>query len=150
MKKKLIVLTITLAILVGFWFMQKNIFSGEDQQKEIQINGQKILVEISQTPITREKGLSGREKICANCGMLFIFETPQKYTFWMKEMRFDLDMIWISGNKVIKIVKNIPFAKGVGEVVDPKIAVDKVLEINAGKSDEWGIKEGDEIIFDSK
>jgi len=150
MKKKLIILAFVLIILVIFWLIQKDIFFGKNQENEIQINGQKILVEVSQTPNARQKGLSGRENICENCGMLFIFETPQKYTFWMKEMRFNLDMIWIYDNQVLKIVKNIPFAKGVGEVIDPQIVVDKVLEINAGKSDEWGIKEGDEVIFDLK
>ena len=150
MKKLIIVLILILMMAGGFWAWQKKISSQNGQDSPIEINGQKIVVEIADTDAKRRQGLSGRENLCVNCGMLFVFPRASNYSFWMKEMKFNLDILWISGNQVVKIVKNIPFEKGEGEMVDPQIQADKVLEIKAGKSEEWGIKEGDLITFDIK
>ena len=147
MKKGLIFLIFLLIAVAGFFIFGKNNFSSENSESHIQINGKKIKVGVSKTETEREAGLSRRENLCGECGMLFIFEQAKNYPFWMKEMRFNLDMLWISGNRVVKIVKNIPHEKGTGEVVNPQVLADKVLEINAGKSDEWGIREGDEIVL---
>ena len=149
--KKAIILFIFLAVVIaGLLIFRKNIFPPKVQENYIQINGQKILVEIASTEAQREQGLSGRENLCSVCGMLFLFSQAGNYPFWMKEMKFNLDMLWISGNRVVKIVKNISFEKGKGEVVDPQTSADKVLEINAGQSGKWGIGEGDEQNFDNK
>ncbi len=99
--------------------------------------------------VERERGLSGVEKLEINDGMLFIFKSEGKHSFWMKDMGFPLDIIWLdSGMRVAYIARNM--APCAGEIC-PAIAPDKdaryVLEINAGLADEYGIAEGDYAEF---
>jgi len=116
-------------------------------EKEIRLNGNNFLAEVVDTPEKRALGLSGRPELCLECAMLFIFEKPNEVSFWMKDMRFDLDIAWISGDEVIGIAKNISHARGSVEVVRAPGFVDKVLEINAGVSDRLNLKAGDKVNF---
>src|SRR3989338_4766663 len=68
--------------------------------KKIVMNGQSVIVELAQTPEARKQGLSGRQNLCETCGMLFIFPENNRYTFWMKEMNFPLDIIWLKDGVV--------------------------------------------------
>src|SRR5258708_629882 len=68
----------------------------------LQIGSQTLLVEIVKTPEQMQQGLSGRPSMMNNRGMLFDFGSKQTApTFWMKNMNFNLDFIWISKNKII-------------------------------------------------
>lgn len=102
-----------------------------------------------------ETGLSGRQTLGKNEGMLFDFKTPKNdLFFWMKDMLFDIDIIWIADKKIIGITPNIPSPekdKGL-EIKDlrlpaysPPSDVDQVLEVNAGWSEKNKIKIGDEV-----
>src|SRR3989344_573955 len=73
--------------------------------KAIQIMGQNIRVNLATTDAAREQGLSGRENLKEEEGMLFVFDYPDKYSFWMKDMNFPIDMIWIIENKKIIYIK---------------------------------------------
>lgn len=147
MSKKIIILIIIILSVSVFLFFRMDDLFFQDQKSFIQISGQKIEVTIRDDDIERQQGLSGKDSLCNDCGMLFIFEKARNYPFWMKEMKFDLDMLWIRGDKIVKIKENIPYQRGEGEVVNPEIIADKVLEINAGQSAKWEIKEGDKVIF---
>jgi uncharacterized membrane protein (UPF0127 family) len=120
------------------------------------INNVKLDLDISDNPFSITKGLSGRKSMSENSGMLFIFPRPAFQVFWMKDMNFPLDMIWISGNKVLRIDENIPTPKDTGGVpkkIPSQVLVDKVLEVNAGFSRKNNIHPGDEIVlfnYDSK
>lgn len=124
----------------------------EKYKKQIYINDNKLFIEVSDTDTKREQGLSNIPSLEKNQGMLFDF-TNTKYTkpgFWMKQMLFDLDIIWIKNNFVIAITKNIPHP-AFGTTDDqlkfyyPPTDIDMVLEINSGWSDEHKIKVGDDI-----
>lgn len=115
--------------------------------KKISINGHFFTTEIASTEKSRSAGLSGRSELCAKCAMLFVFERSDRYSFWMKDMLFDLDIIWINGTEIVGIEKNISHMGGSFEIVQPSVPINKVLEINAGKSDEVGIKVGDKVKF---
>lgn len=139
--KKVFIINILLVFLILFL-----VFLSEKKQKtEIEISDRKLQVEISRTEKERDRGLSGRESICENCGMLFVFPEEGRRGFWMKEMKFDLDIIWISQGKITYIAKNV--SCDLKETIIPETDADKVLELNAGMADELGIKEGDEIRF---
>jgi len=75
--------------------------------------------------------------------MIFEFQEKNKYSFWMKGMLFDLDILWISDGKIVAIFKNIP--SDFSQNITPDILVDKVLEIKAGACDREGIELGDEV-----
>ncbi len=114
------------------------------------INGQTIHLELAVTGPEKEKGLGYRDRLAEGAGMLFVFQTKDRYGFWMKGMRFPLDFIWIDGNKVADLSRNIPQPEsGVAQPVSiaPDQPVDKVLEVNAGVIDRLGVKIGDLVQF---
>jgi uncharacterized protein len=155
MKKNisLIFLVIIVSLAGTFWLFRRektaipNLSTAGNNIKEIKINGYVFSVEIADTSVKRESGLSGRSKLCPQCAMLFLFEKPGNFSFWMKDMRFDLDMVWISGDEIVDISKNVSHARGGAEVVRPPVPVSKVLEINAGTSEKLDLKVGDKIEF---
>jgi len=118
------------------------------ENKTLEVNGESIFVEIADTPEKQAKGLSGRQSMPDDQGMLFIFSAPDRYSFWMKDMLFGLDFIWISGNRVAEVDENIkPDDYEPPKVLIPKNKIDKVLEVNAGTAERLGIKEGVEVKF---
>ena len=129
-----------LALFLGIFFY---VWLSQQKIKTLVLGSKIIDIEIVEKQDEQEKGLSKRKNLCQDCGMLFIFEKNQQHLFWMKDMNFDLDIIWISEGKVVGIEKNISREKGMNQTFGKDIKSDQVLEINAGKSDEWGIKEGD-------
>lgn len=122
---------------------------------EIIIGNKTILVEIAKTLEVKTKGLSGREFLKKNQGMLFVYERPGFYSFWMKEMRFPIDIIWISENhEIIDVTKNIS-PDSFPKTFRSQKPAQYVLEVNAGFSDKNNIQAGDrmdfsEILFSKK
>ncbi|MEA3398140.1 MAG: DUF192 domain-containing protein [Patescibacteria group bacterium] len=112
------------------------------------INGQIINVEIADKPAEQIQGLSDRENLAENSGMLFIFENKQIRNFWMKNMHFPLDIIWISDNNIVNISQNLPPEKqSPKNNYSSKQPVNYVLEINAGMVEKYKIKIGDNVKF---
>lgn len=139
MKRNLIVSFSLVALSVTLIFLMNT------DKKEVSINGQTFKVEVVSADKDRRRGLGGRSQICDDCGMLFLFQEPGKYSFWMKGMKFDLDIIWISEGKIVHMAKN--FSKDSKELIMPEVEADKVLEIRAGLSDEHGFQIGDSVQF---
>lgn len=121
------------------------VFEKKQKTSAVRINGKVFNVEIVEKQSDLQKGLGGREAMCENCGMLFKFPDPGSYSFWMKDMKFPLDIVWIMQGRVVHIEKNVPIEPL--QALAPAEKADSVLEINAGKSDESGLKNGDEVIF---
>ena len=112
----------------------------------------KIFVGLAKSNEEKRQGLSDREKLSDSQGMLFDFtgETNARPGFWMKDMRFDLDLIWIKNKKIIGITANVPSPKNAGDklpLYSPPSPVDMVLEVAAGWSERQKIKVGDEVKF---
>lgn len=118
------------------------------EKVEITIGNQKISAEVVKTPGAHAKGLSGRKSLGENQGMLFIFDRPDKLTFWMRGMQFPLDFIWISGNEIRDLSPNVP-ASYPG-LLTPKEEVDKVLEVNAGVINRYNVQIGNKVIINNK
>lgn len=106
-----------------------------------------VTVALARTLEERGRGLSGQEGLLEDSGMLFIFPTQDRHTFWMKDMRFPLDIIWI--NEEFKIVDIVIDAseKEPDKVYAPKENALFVLEVNAGFTKKFSIKIGDEVVF---
>ncbi|PIR73785.1 MAG: hypothetical protein COU40_00750 [Candidatus Moranbacteria bacterium CG10_big_fil_rev_8_21_14_0_10_35_21] len=145
MRKTIIfTLVIILAFFILLLFDYKLPTKG-NKTMEAEINGQKVFLEIADSDASREKGLSQRKEICSNCGMLFIFAREGKYSFWMKDMQFDIDIIWMLKNKIVKIEKNISYKNQQNKNFGIDIVADKVLEFNTGFSEKLELKEGDSL-----
>jgi uncharacterized membrane protein (UPF0127 family) len=109
----------------------------------VRIGEKKYFLEIANSNAEREKGLGGRENLCAECGMLFVFDRPGRYAFWMKGMRFPLDIIWLSGDSVVFVAHNVePNFSG---ILEPDVLADRVIEINANAS--AGLDLGEQVQF---
>lgn len=111
----------------------------------------KLKVEIVNSVESTQQGLSGRDEI-GNDGMLFIFPESSMRTFWMFDMKFDLDFVWINGDEVVGLSKNIkkPAPGTINkdiERVSIKKDSNKVLELNAGNIDKYNIEVGDVVIL---
>lgn len=107
-------------------------------------------VEVVSDPVSQARGLSGRESLPEENGMLFVFPKLDIQKFWMKDMKFPIDIIWIQGSKVIGTIIGVepPVVSGVEpdyEIYSSPEPADKVLEINAGQAQLLGIKVGDTV-----
>ena len=112
----------------------------------VNINGNMFTVDLAITNKEKEKGLGYRDNLKADHGMLFVYQNKDRYGFWMKGMRFPIDIIWISDNTIVDISKNVPVATtGALPTYTPKEPVNKVFEVNAGTTDRLGIQIGDTI-----
>lgn len=146
-KYLIIFLPIFIVILLGCLFLTIKKLKPDYEILKIEIGGKIFEVEISDTALKRAKGLSGRESLTKNQGMLFIFEKPEKQSFWMAGMNFPLDIIWVNSKKIVDISKNIQPPKS-GElpiIVSSSFEADKVLELSAGAIEKFNIKIGDEL-----
>lgn len=110
-------------------------------------------VEIAKTQEQKIKGLSGRQNLAENNGMLFIFDKPAIYNFWMKDMDFPIDIIWINGDKIVGVSENLKPMMAEKDMIiySAPTEADKVLEIKAGAFKKIGAKIFDKIeILDNK
>ncbi|MEW6617242.1 MAG: DUF192 domain-containing protein [Patescibacteria group bacterium] len=148
-KNKKIIFIFLVIFLVGIIFIFQKAKDPIIERPHVLLRGEKIFVEIADTEEKREMGLSGRDTIGDEEGMLFLFPEEGGYGFWMKEMKFPIDIIWIHKGKIVWIEKNVDPQVGIS---DEKLRVytfsgnaDTVLEIKAGKSDILNLKEGDVV-----
>ena len=110
-------------------------------------------VELAIKPEDRSQGLSGREELAEGAGMLFIFEGDQHLAFWMPDMNFPLDMVWIDSNcQVVDATLNAPVPEPGQSLADlphfsPSSPARFVLEINAGEFEAAGLAPDDYAEF---
>ena len=124
------------------------VIGGKNESAEVKIGSAVFKVEIANTIIKHSRGLSGRQRLADDEGMLFTFSGPGFYSFWMKGMIFPIDIIWISEDRIIGIESNIPPPASISDNLTtyaPRFAIDKVLEINAGLAERYGFKIGQQI-----
>ncbi len=121
------------------------------QQVEVEVGTQSAEVEVVNTETSIVLGLSGRNEIGSD-GMLFILPTTQIQSFWMKDMKFNLDMIWLKDNQVVDISYNVPKPAPTTPLsqlplIKPKQPANMVLEVVAGQAQNWGVQIGDQLVF---
>ena len=118
---------------------------GNYETKNVLIGGQNVKMDVSDTDCKRELGLSGRNSLQNDTGMLFIFDKEGSYEFWMKDMNFSIDIIWVDSNfNITGIEKNLKpdtYPEAFGE----KYLAKYVFELPAGFSDVNNIKVGNKI-----
>lgn len=111
--------------------------------------GKKISLEVMRTPAELRRGLSGKLSLGKDAGMLFIFPKAGIYQFWMPDMHFPIDMIWIEKGVVVGMHQNVSneFDPKNPKFYSVKTPAKYVLEVNAGWSRENGLKVGDKVEF---
>lgn len=114
--------------------------------KKVIINEKSFNVEIADNQIERAQGLMFRKELEENSGMLFLFESSGKHSFWMKNTLIPLDMIWIDENlEIVFIFENAQPCEETCDSITPDKNAKYVLEINSGLVEKYNFKIGDEI-----
>ena len=113
--------------------------------KTIEIGGQRIHIAVADTPALQELGLGTRSGLGVDEGMLFVFPVEKKYAFWMKDMHFPIDMIWISGSgSIVSLAKEVSPDTYPHDFI-PTAPARYVLEVVAGYAAAHGFNVGDTV-----
>ncbi len=147
--KDFLFLVLGLILIFGSFILFFNkLTTTKDPARIIRINDVTIQVDIADTQETRVQGLSGRDSLAEGTGMLFVFDKPAQYGFWMKDMKFSVDIIWIDDKfRIIGVEKDIS-PETFPQIFSPDKDVKYVLEFSTGSSDRYNIKIGDVIQYE--
>lgn len=145
-KKLLSSLFIILTIIV-LLFLMKNKITG--QKVTITIKKRSLNLEIANTEAKRQRGLSNRDSLPEDTGLLFIFPTSDIHAFWNYHMKFPIDVLWIDDG-IIKKISSLPIDTGQPVTYTPKEKAKYVLEVNQGLVKRYQWKVGDRVIINSK
>ena len=144
-----IVLLLIIVAAAWFWFfhMAFGVSNPQLPTEKLSIKGNTWSVEMATSSLQQARGLSGRTGLGPNDGMLFVFNGGGVQNFWMKDMNFSLDMIWISGNTVAGFAQDAEPQPGAPlwklKIYTSPYNVDKVLEVVDGTVAKYNIKVGD-------
>jgi uncharacterized protein len=110
------------------------------------VGGARVVLDVAATQTQQALGLSGRSSLDKDAGMYFPFAESGRPGFWMKDMNFPLDFIYVNGGKVVEIKGNVqPSVMPVPFF--PSEDVDGVLEVNAGWAETNHIEVGDSASY---
>lgn len=144
MKNKLYLALVAVIVALTVFLRYK---SSDLPEAEVLVNGDKVSVEVAETVSARERGLSGRKELAPSRGMLFAFSERRRHAFWMKDMNFPIDIIWIDGTKIVDMAQRVLPPE---EDVEPRLYIPRgeanfVLEVASGGAELRGWKIGDEV-----
>jgi len=104
-----------------------------------------LKVSLADSDSERRQGLSGRDFLAEDEGLLFVFEEPGRHGFWMKGMKFPLDFIWIKADTVVELTEAVEITR---MDIRPQQPVNRVLEVNSGFAARNKIKIGDKVSYE--
>lgn len=134
-------LLLTVFVLVGGGVL----LVSQTKDRELWLDGVRYHLETVSKPADLAKGLGGRNSLPEKSGMLFAFEKADKHCFWMKDMRFSLDIIWLDSQKRVVHVATAVSANSYPEQFCPDKPAKYVIELNPGLT--GGLREGQKLSF---
>ena len=142
--KRIFISILSISFIFGFLFSVK---TKNQDYNNVCFSNRCFEVEVADTDKKRQQGLMFREILPKGSGMLFVFEEPAKYGFWMKNTYIPLDILWIDTNKKIVFIKrnSQPCRDQKCLPVYPDKSAMYVLEVNA--SEAQGLRVGDTVRF---
>ena len=142
MKKTLLIALILLLSIAAL-----ALYYARPSSSVLTIGQTRIPVEVVSSDTAVRKGLSGRASLADSAGMLFLFNAPDYYRFWMPDMRFPIDIIWMRDDRVVDISENVSneFDPQNPRYYIPKEKAQYVLEVNAGFAQKNNIRIGDTV-----
>ncbi|MFA5095344.1 MAG: DUF192 domain-containing protein [Candidatus Paceibacterota bacterium] len=153
-KKYFLLLIIIFLIILGISRSnKKNSVQPVQQARQIseinyiKIAGKTLKIDLALTSEIQAKGLSGRNTLKEDEGMLFVFNYTGKYSFWMKDMNFSIDIIWIGEDLRVVYIKKDARPESYPEAFAPDRDAKYVLEVLSQFSEKNNLKEGDKVEF---
>lgn len=113
--------------------------------KTMEIGGQTVSVSIADTPELRERGLSRHSGLRDHEGMFFIFPEDGYYAFWMKDMHFAIDMVWISSAGTVVFIKPEVSPGTYPNTFTSPDSARYVVELPSGFCRRYGVKVGEKV-----
>jgi uncharacterized membrane protein (UPF0127 family) len=134
-----IVILLVVAVSIGYYWVET------PKPTQIRIDGVTLTVELATTPAEQSKGLSGRDSLPPDHGMLFVFASEGMWGFWMKDMKFSLDIIWFNSSREMVYAEQglQPCSPDICPIYTPPVEATYVLEVNAGFVSAHNIALGD-------
>lgn len=117
--------------------------NNNDVPRQITLAGMTLDLHIAATESERQLGLSGFSALSADEAMLFIFDSSGHHGFWMKDMDFPIDIIWIDEKGVIVSIEVSVSPQTYPAVFTPSVPARYVLETVAGFSEKNNLKVDD-------
>jgi uncharacterized membrane protein (UPF0127 family) len=115
---------------------------------KLHVAGRTYQLDVATTEMQQEKGLGDRDTMPINHGMLFTYKTPGRYCYWMKGMRFPLDIIWFNAQKrVVKIEQNLQPNTYPKTYCPADKNIQYVIELNAGQAAEAHLQLDQQVKF---
>ena len=137
------IIVITTIMILIYYPVQTSIESEIVIEASVTINGKTIEIEIADEPDERSRGLMFRESLTKDTGMLFLFDKEGFYSFWMMNVNFNLDIIWINSNgNVVHIERDLPSCFMSCPTYAPRESARYVLELNSGVANELDLLVG--------
>jgi uncharacterized membrane protein (UPF0127 family) len=99
---------------------------------DIRIDGKVFKAEVAETLTDKAKGLSGRDCLASDRAMLFPYQTAGNYCFWMKDMNFPIDMVWLNADKQILNIASDVRPDTYPQSFCPEGSAQYIVEVNAG------------------
>lgn len=144
----LIFVTIIIIIAAGAAFFASRSSGLLGTKAEATIGEEKFSLNVADTPEKRQKGLSNTRSLGDKNGMLFVFDEPTIPAFWMKEMNFPIDIIFLNNERVITVFPNVQAPKEENDPLptyQPISPSNRVIEVKAGTVERLKIVPGNEI-----
>lgn len=116
-------------------------------QGKIVFDNREFVVEIADTPKLQALGLSDRETLSRNTGMLFVFSEPDRHAFWMKDMNFSIDIVWFDDEFVVVDIEENLSPESYPEIFRSRVSARFALEVNAGQISLGGITIGEKATY---
>lgn len=135
-------LFILIIVLIFALLIRGNAFEDKEGVNTLTIGPTTVQVEVADTDEERTLGLSGRESLVENSGLLFVFETEGYHGIWMKDMNFPIDIAWLDKNKKIIHIEHNVSPETYPKVFNPPTPSLYVLETNAGFFQKFNIGVG--------
>ncbi len=143
------IILVTAVVTIGFLYNSYKApvydFFFNEQTVGIFIRDIPITVSIADNEEERSKGLSGVESLEAEEGKLFIFDKEGRYGFWMKDMLFPIDIIWIDNSGHIVHIEEGVLPDSYPTIYSSPVPARFVLEVNAFFVDTFRVKVGDKV-----
>lgn len=150
-RRIILIVLFFLALLFLYWVanpaLPTNTEAKTEQRTTLSDGKHSIAIEIATTSEAHKRGLSGRTLLPLGQGMLFVFDHTDIYPFWMPDMHFAIDIIWIGEDKRIVFIKEHATPESYPELFTPPAPARYVLEVADGEVKKMGWKEGTALQF---
>lgn len=150
LKNRLMKIERRVVILLAVFVLACSGQTGKNKFVKIYLpDGFSVTAELAVSDEERQQGLMFRERLPENQGMLFIFEEEARQAFWMKNMKFSIDILWLDSEKrIVHIERNVPpCLEDPCPSYAPTVPAKFVLELDSGGADSHKLQLYDRIEF---